>query len=171
MYAYSRFCESDEDYARFTLFFLQHHQQFISSYSIDDALMHLIEHKDHSSILFVYNTEQELIGTAHYWQVSKNNSFSIDGDTVFVSSVLIIENERNSELFMSALKDFVRHIQIVMPQIKKIRAYVEPYNDYLMMLYLELTNDVEMSIFNDKVENTYEISFAQLEELLDRSNV
>ncbi len=168
MYSYSRFCENDEDYAQFTLFFLQHRQQFNVHYSLEDALMHLIESMEHSKVLFVYNAEQEVIGTAHYWPVSEGNTFDPNGKIIFVSSALLVPEARNSRTFLLGLRDIVARIREQMPHIEKMKFYAEASNGYTNRLYSKFAQNIGTNESNYRLENIYEATIDQLERFIHR---
>lgn len=168
MYSYSRICENDEDYALFTLFFLQHRQQFNEHYTLDVALMHLIETMEHSSILFICNAKQKIIGTAHYWSVSEGSTFDASGKVVFVSSALLAPEERNSRTFLHGIKDLVARIRVQMPYSETMKFHAEASNRYTNQLYSKFAQIIGVDESEHGLENIYEVSIDHLEHFIRR---
>src|SRR5690606_27743669 len=132
----------------------------------EDALMHLIESMEHSSVLFIYNAEQEIIGTAHYWPVSEGNTYDPNGKVIFISSALLVPEVRNSCTFLLGFRDLVARIREQMPNIEKMKFYAEASNGYTNRLYSKFAQNIGTNESNYRLENIYEVSIDQLERFL-----
>lgn len=135
MYSHSRLCESDEDYAQFSLFFIRHRKDFNSQFSLYNSLEHLLETMDFSQSILSYNTKGELICCAHYWYTNEGLEPDPKGRAVFIDFVLISKEVRSSRVFFDGFRDLANLIAEDNRGVKQMLFHAQAENAYLNRLY------------------------------------
>ncbi|URN94809.1 MAG: hypothetical protein NAG76_00680 [Candidatus Pristimantibacillus lignocellulolyticus] len=169
MYAYSKLCETDEEYALFSKFFIQYREHFSKDFILEDALIHLISYLEYSSVIMSYNTKQQLIACAQYWIIGEDDiNYEANGRTVYISSAIIIPYARSTRVFICGFRDLINHIAMHQPHIRNIRFSAQVDNQYLNTLYRKFAIFINTEEGAYGVENRYEVPLLQLQSFLNR---
>lgn len=95
-----RSCNSDLDYAQFTLFFLQNRHAFSPSFSLADSLIHLLGFLSDSQVILIEEGSTKVIGWGHYQFMNAEREAAPDGETAFIHSVFVSLDYRSSRVFL-----------------------------------------------------------------------
>lgn len=170
MQAHYRLCQSDEDYAQFTLFFIRHRKDFSHQFSLADALMHTLLTIDISRILLILDEMNQTIGWMHYRYVAADYEPHPTGEIAFVDSVIMTEEYRSSRLFVRGFRHLVHHIAIENPLVSKFQFYTLQDHSYLNRLYAKFASIIGQREGYHGIENIFSANFPILLQYLNNSD-
>lgn len=162
MYSHLRRCESDEDYAQFTLFFLRHRADFNPTFTLADALHHIVGTIDSTHILLVINTQNQVMGWSYYRFIDADGNPDAEGETVFVDSIIIAEELRRSRTFYQGFRDMVQQVARENSHVQSMQFHAETDNAYLNRLYSKFASVIDQTEGFFSSENIYAADFNEL---------
>lgn len=130
-----RICRTDEDFVQFTLFFIRHHKDFSSNFSLSDTLMHTLETIQTSHIQLILDDSNRTIGWVVYRYVTADYEPHPEGEIVFIDSVIITKEYRSSRLFVTGLRQLLRHIAAENRHVRTFQFFALQNDRYLTRLY------------------------------------
>lgn len=137
-----RLCTADEDYAAYCQYFIQHRKQFHASYMLGDAIAHLIGYLQEARIVLVLNDMEQIVGAGHYMIIDEEQQFDESGTTAFIPTTILSPGYRQSRVFYTGLREFVRIILADASQVNKLRFEAQSDNDYLNRLYSKFASPI-----------------------------
>lgn len=168
MRAYFRRCESDQDYAQFTLYFIRHRADFNPEFSLQDTLTHVLESLHDSHIVLVEDDLGTVVGWIHYRYVTADHQTTPEGEIVFVNSVIVAEKYRSSRTFIRGFRHLVKQIAEENKSVKQFQFYAQSNNVYLNRLYAKFADVIGEREGYFGTENIYSTNFDQLYQYLMR---
>jgi hypothetical protein len=137
-----RLCTANEDYAAYCQYFIQHRKQFHASYKLGDAIAHLIGYMQEARIVLVLNDTEQIVGAGHYMTVDEEQQFDENGTTAFIPTTILSPGYRQSRVFYTGLREFVRIILTDAPQVNKLQFETQSDNAYLNRLYSKFASPI-----------------------------
>lgn len=169
MYGYSVFATTDEQAAQFSAFFVRQREQFNKNFKLEEALIYLLSYIEQSYITLSYNTENKLIAASNYWIYNDNPlEAQQSGDKLYISSALIVPEERSSRVFMHGFRDMINELHRQFPHIQSVSFSAQVDNDYLNNLYRKFASFEKEIDGGSGRENMYVTSFHELRGFLNR---
>ncbi|GIP33419.1 GNAT family N-acetyltransferase [Paenibacillus sp. J2TS4] len=162
MYSYMKRCESDEDFAQFTLFLIRHSTEFHSRFSFAEALEHFLGIINNCRILLAMDRHNQLIGWVNYWYATADYEFDPHGELAFIDSVIINKEYRSGRVFLKGFQDMICLIAEENRQVKTVQFHALADNAYLNRLYSKFAHIVGSSEGYFGSENVYSTDFDQL---------
>ncbi|WP_339207024.1 GNAT family N-acetyltransferase [Paenibacillus sp. FSL K6-3182] len=166
MFAHYRKCQSDEDYAQFTLYFIRNRKEFSRQFSLGDALFHVLESIHDSEILLIFDKNEQLIGWGHYRYVNAKYEYDPEGDIVFINSVIVLPSYRSSSLFSQGFRYMLNQIAAENSSVKFVQFHAQIDNAYLNRLYSKFSSVIRQREGYYGMENVYSVDFGQLHDYL-----
>ncbi|MBW7475863.1 GNAT family N-acetyltransferase [Paenibacillus oenotherae] len=165
-----RLCRTDEDFVRFTLFFIRHRKDFSADFSLSDTLMHALETIPSSHILLIAGSSDETIGWGMYRYVTADYEPHPEGEIVFVDSVVIGEKYRSSRLFVSGFRQLANHIAAENRHVRTFQFFALQDNPYLTRLYSKFAAIIGQREGYHGVENIFSTEFHNLLKYINYSD-
>ncbi|NME98733.1 GNAT family N-acetyltransferase [Aneurinibacillus aneurinilyticus] len=162
MLAHYRRCESDENYAQFTLFFIRHRTDFNSRFSLYDTLIHVLESIHDSHIILVEDAMNKMIGWCHYRYVTADYQPDPEGEIAFVNSIIVAKEYRSSRLFIQGFRHIVNQITEENSCVKHLQFYAQSDNAYLNRLYSKFASIIGEHEGYHGTENIYSADLDRL---------
>lgn len=146
-------CRSDEDYAAFCRYFIANRKQFHSAYTLEDALLHLLEHIRDARILLVLDGSDQVVGWGHYMLANEQHEYDAEGHIAFIPSTILSPEYRQSRIFFNGLQKLVTWIGKETPQANTVRFAAVAEDAYLNRLYSKFAEPCrkEQGPFGDTV--------------------
>lgn len=170
MYAYLKHCESDKDYAQFTLFFIRNRTDFHSKLSVQDVLQRVLENIENSQILLAYDSTQSPIAWVQYWYTDEEQGLSSDEVNLFIDSLFIEKKNRSTRTFFKLFSELFNQIAEENKQIKDVRFCALANNKYVNRLYSKFATIVGERESYLGTDNIYSANFKQLLHFANRRN-
>ncbi|MHA7965098.1 hypothetical protein ACX93W_13225 [Paenibacillus sp. CAU 1782] len=137
-----KLCRADEEYAAYCNYFIQHRKQFHASYMFGDAIAHLVGYLQEARIVLVLNDMEQIVGAGHYMIVDEEQQFDANGTTAFIPTTILSPGYRQSRVFYTGLREFVRIILTDAPQVNKLQFEALAENVYLNRLYSKFASPI-----------------------------
>ncbi|QJD85615.1 GNAT family N-acetyltransferase [Cohnella herbarum] len=169
MLAHYRNCQSDEDYAQFTLYFIRNRKDFNRQFSLADALVHVLESIPNSCIILITDKIGAMIGWGHYRYLNSENEFDPAGEIVFVNSVIVHPSYRGGRLFIQGFRYMVQQIVSENGAVKYFQFCAQIDNLYLNRLYAKFSRVIGQREGYYGIENVYSADIGQLLQYLNGS--
>lgn len=153
-----RRCESDEDYARFTLHFIRNRTEFSSRFLLMDALEYVMHSFQQSHTLLLEGEDGKLCGWVQYRYIEEeeeNAPPGSRGDIAFVESVAINPEHRRSRAFFKGFRDLVGRIACENGRVKAVHFHALADNAYLNRLYAKFARPIGEREGYGGTENVY----------------
>lgn len=157
-----RSCNSDLDYAQFTLFFLQNRHAFSPSFSLADSLIHLLGFLSDSQVILIEEGSTKVIGWGHYQFMNAEREAAPDGETAFIHSVFVSLDYRSSRVFLWGFRYLAEQIQAVNHQARYVEFCARCEDDYLNRLYSKFAQVVGEQEGHFGQENIYRVELSRL---------
>ena len=170
MYAYLKHCESDKEYAQFTLFFIRNRTDFHSELSVRDVLHRILENIEHSHILLAYDSTQSPIAWVQYWYTDEEQEPSSDEENLFIDSLFIDKKNRSTRTFFKLFSELFNQIAEENKQIKDVRFCALANNKYVNRLYSKFATIIGQRESYRGTDNIYSTDFKQLLHSANRKN-
>lgn len=161
-------CESDEDYARFTLYFIRHRAEFYKGFPLGDALIHILRSIEHSSVLLFEDAKNNLNGCVHYQYINANRQIDPEGEIAFVHFVVISKEHRGSRAFFEGFRAMVNQIAAENPRVKSLHFHALADNAYLNRLYSKFARTIGKCEDRNGKHNIYAAPLVPLLRYLNR---
>ncbi|WP_282937509.1 GNAT family N-acetyltransferase [Paenibacillus sp. RC67] len=168
MLAHFRQCESDEDLARFTLYFIQNRKDFTSAFTLYDTVDHVLQFVQQSHIILIEDDDGTLIGWGHYRYMDKDHGANPNGEIAFVDSVIVKESYRSSRIFIQGFRYLANQMAEENPEVKLFQFHALSENLYLNRLYSKFAQVIATHEGYHGTENIYSTEFSQLLHYLNR---
>lgn len=165
-----RRCETDEDFAKFTLFFIRHRREFHPHFYLNTTLQHIMETIQHARIILIEDLQDNVIGWAHYHYYSDDYQSDPNGTIAFVDSIIISADYRSSRLFFQGFRHFVHHISCENAAVQSFQFCALEDNVYLNRLYSKFARPIGKREGYNGLENVFSTEFGKLLTYLNRSN-
>jgi hypothetical protein len=135
-----RRCVSDEDLAKFCLFFLDYKRDLHPAYSVIDALnvLHLYLTRPQAYLVQITDDNSRVIGASAYYHGTEEQEFN-DKDVAFLDMAIMNRTYRGSRLFLNGLQFLVSQIEENHPEVQEIKLAALAENDHLCKMYAKIT--------------------------------
>ncbi|MDR7317507.1 GNAT family N-acetyltransferase [Brevibacillus nitrificans] len=165
-----RKCTSDEDYAKFTLYFIRHRREFHPFFTLYDTLSHIFETLPHARIILVEDLKDNIIGWGHYQYDNTDYQDEPQGEIVLVNSVILDQKFRSSRLFIHGFRYLANQIAEENPSVKLFQFSAREDHPYLNRLYSKFAKSIGKRKGYVGTENIYSTEFDSLLSYLNRVN-
>ncbi len=161
-----RMCESDEDYARYTQFYIRHYQNFSKSYTLTDALLHILGTVSESRIMLILSESEQVIGWGQYRFLDQAELDNSLGATVFIDSVIVDSSNRSNRLFVRGFRQLLQFIEQDNPNVQHITFNALANNDYLNRLYAKFATAAGVREDTDEREHVFTARYDHVKQYL-----
>ncbi|WP_068775877.1 hypothetical protein [Paenibacillus sp. FJAT-26967] len=168
MRAQYRICETDEDLAQFTLFFIRNRHDFSVHFTLYDAIVHTLETIRASRIMLVLDPSGLTIGWGYYRYLDRNNEHHPQGEIAFIDSVIISKAYRGSRVFMEGFHRLVQVMVEENTQVKVIQFCALADHPYLNKLYSKFADHTGEREGYYGQENIYSAEINRLKNYLNQ---
>ena len=168
MYKYNRFAATDDDRAQFALFFIKNKEQFSKDILLRNAIVYILSCIEYSTIMFTYNEEDKLIGAVNCWPAAEDHSYVDNGTILFISSAVLLVEERRTVTFMKGFRDLVNESIVIHPNINEVRFTARADNLYLNKLYSKCATYYKSIEGEYGLEHVYYVSYEALRAYLNK---
>lgn len=173
MYSYSVMASTDEQKAQFSAFFVRYREHFSRDMLLDEALLHLLNYLEQSSIILTYNERDQVIGALNYWRTADETgedefAYDADGRLVYLSSALIAPEERSSRVFMHGFRDWINEMHKQAPELHTVIFTARADMAYINQLYRKFARHCGHREGLHGMENIYKANFTELHHFLNR---
>lgn len=166
-----RRCESDEDYARFTLYFIRHRKQFHAHFTLYDTLSHILRTIKHSRIILIEDLMGNVVGWGQYYYYTAEYEEHPSGEIAFVDSVILDDSFRSSRLFYQGFRYLANQIAEENPSVKLFEFCVLEDHAYLNRLYAKFATPTGKRDGHTGTVTIYSTEFDRLFAYLNRRNM
>ncbi|MGG1552548.1 hypothetical protein [Paenibacillus ferrarius] len=128
------FCETDEDFAQFGLFFLAHRRDLHPSYATIYAVTALYSYIADGRILQAKLADGSIAGAVAYFHGTPEQDYQ-DRQTVLLDLAIADRSLRGSRLFLSGLAELAEHLAAHHPEVEEVHIVTLAENAYLRRLY------------------------------------
>jgi hypothetical protein len=132
-------CTNDEDFAKFSLFFLQHKYDLHLSFSTLDTISFLYSYLTQGHLFMTLDSTGQVIGIAAYYHGTQDQEFK-NKDIAVVDMAIFDRAYRVTRLFVRGLTYLVNSIIETHPEVQELHLVALSENAYLCKLYAKLTN-------------------------------
>ncbi|WP_409344944.1 GNAT family N-acetyltransferase [Paenibacillus sp. MBLB4367] len=168
MLAQYRNCQSDDDYAQFTLYFICNRKNFNHQFSLADALVHVLESIPNSRIVLITDKMGVMIGWGHYRYINAENEFDPAGEIVFVNSVIVHPSYHSSLIFAEGFRHLVQQIAAENSCVNYLQFCAQIDNEYLNRLYRKFSRIIGQREGYYGIENVFQANFEELLQYVKR---
>lgn len=134
MATYCGRCESDEDFAKASLFAIENKHELHSSYYTLDMVSLLCTYMTQGHMLYIADDEHRMIGLLGYYHGTPEKQFE-DKDVVLADTAIMDRAYRGTRLFLKGLRYMVGQIIEKHPDVQVLRLVSLSDNAYLCGLY------------------------------------
>ncbi|KZE39297.1 hypothetical protein AV540_03705 [Brevibacillus parabrevis] len=157
-----RRCNSDLDYASFTLCFLQNRHAFSQSFSLADSIIHLLGFLSNSQVILIEEGHSKVIGWGHYQFMNTEREIAPDGETAFIHSVFVSPDYRSSRVFLRGFRYLAEQVQTATHGVRYVEFCARCEDDYLNRLYSKFAQVVGEQEGHFGQENIYRVELSRL---------
>ncbi|MEI7024080.1 hypothetical protein [Paenibacillus sp. y28] len=131
-------CTSDEDFANFSLFFLENKHDLHPSLSVLDGVTLIYSYLTEGYLCQIADENGRVRGISAYYHGTRENEF-LDKDVVYFDMAILDQSLRRSRVFMKSFSSMVFHIAETHPEVQELRLAALSDNAYLCGMYAKLT--------------------------------
>lgn len=135
-----RRCQTDEEYAKVSVFLLEHKRDLRPSYKTMDMVTLLYTYLTEGHLIQVLNKENDVIGASVYFLGTRQNEYK-DKEVAFVDVAVVNKAYRGTRLFINGLLYLINTIMKEHPQVEELRFVTLPNNKYLCRLYAKFMTE------------------------------
>lgn len=162
-----RRCLTDEDRAKYTLYFIRNRADFHPSCSLAEALIHILHVINDAHIIMIEDDSGEMAGWGHYRYLTDNPETGTKGKIAFVESVMLEKQYRSSRQFFIGFRCLISQIADESPDVDTFQFYAREDHGYLNRLYGKFAQVIGKREGYFGIENIFSTRFACLREYLN----
>jgi len=162
MSVHFRRCIHDQDLVQFTLFFIQNRLDFSRRFTLVDAVYHILDNIQNSQIVLVVDSQDKMVGWAHYQYVTKEHEPDPHGEIAYIYSVILKQEYRSSRVFLQGFRYLVEQIRAENSQVKRVQFFAQSENAYLNRLYAKFATIIGEREGDHGHEYMYAADFTKL---------
>ncbi|MGG3801164.1 hypothetical protein [Metabacillus fastidiosus] len=159
-------CVAEEDYEKFTYFFLRNRNEFDDVYPILDTVGSIYTMISETNILLFYDNDK-VIAAMSYSYGTRECNFE-DKHIVFIDCSLIENKYRKSYLFIRGFQEVVRHMAEENKDCKEVRFYAYRHHKYIHRLYKKFATVIEEKEGYFGLQDVFSVEFDRLVTYLGR---
>ena len=161
-----RWCRSDEDYARFTVFYIRNRHLFHEHFSLVESLCHILQTITDTEIMLIEDEQEGIVGWGHYGTVDCGYEPDPEGSILFMHSIIVAPESRSHRLFWHGFRALVSQVAEDQPQVREFRFLALRDNAYLNRLYSKFARVTGQREGMHGDENIYVTGFEELKRYL-----
>ncbi|MGO0063838.1 GNAT family N-acetyltransferase [Brevibacillus fluminis] len=162
-----RRCLTDEDRAKYVLYFIRNRADFHSGCSLADALMHILHAIHDSHIIMIEDDCGGMAGWGHYRYITDNPETESKEKIAFVESVMLEKAYRSSRQFLIGFRFLINQIADESPDVDTFQFYAREDHAYLNRLYGKFAQVIGKREGYFGSETLFSAKFACLREYLN----
>ncbi|GLC89493.1 hypothetical protein [Lysinibacillus piscis] len=156
-------CQTEEDYERFAVFFLQNRNSFDDMYSILGSIGSLYAIIESSIILLVCNNEGDVIAAVSYTLNPPDNP-----NMALINCALLQKEYQSSLVFVQGFYQMTQHIAANYPQVTEVQFEVYRHHYYIHNLYQKFASIIAEKEGDFGIQDIFAVDFATLTNYLQR---
>lgn len=140
------FGSSGENLAAFSLYFIRHRKAFSRNFTLEKALLHLLETLSVSELLLLRDEQRAIVGYASFRCQQLDGQPDPQGKVAFVDSVVLEEDHRSSRVFVRSFREMVRYMLENYRGVQLFQFHAladQPYLNRLYGKFAEITGQAE----------------------------
>ena len=127
-------CESDDDYAKVSLFLLAHKHDLHPAISTLEMVSLIYSYVTQGHLVKVTDADNQVIGAAAYYFGTPDQEF-LNQEVALLDVAIFDQARRGTRAFLQGLQYLVREIVDGNPAVKEIQLAAQADNHYLCRLY------------------------------------
>jgi hypothetical protein len=139
MTTFCKACVSDDDFAKVSLFILNHKRDLHPSFSTTDMVTLIYSYVTQGRMIYTADADDRVIGAAAYYIGTPEQEFQ-DKEVALVDMAISDRAYRGSRLFIKGLRYMVGRILEEQQEVQEFRLAALAENDYLCKLYSKFTS-------------------------------
>ena len=152
-------CETDEDFAKISLFLLEHKHDLHPSFRTMDVVSLVYSYMTEGNIVYVVDETGKVVGVSAYYHGTHEQEFR-DKEVAFMDIAVSDRAHRGTRLFIKGLSFMVSQIKENLPEVREIRLAALSENEYICKLYAKFARPAykregaigEETIFSTRLE-------------------
>jgi len=150
-------CETDEQWYRFSEFFIKHYKKMNPALDPESALVEIMMYKEHGGVYYG-ESRGEIAGFIAYSVGTPDMNFE-DSSTVFIGTVIILEQFRFSKLLYLGWRAFIDGMMGAEIPVTDVYFLAVKENEYLNAMYSKMARKTGEFQSNYGVHCTYSTQF------------
>ncbi|MFC4306921.1 hypothetical protein [Cohnella boryungensis] len=163
-----RRCDSDDDYAQASLFFLDRRRELHPSFTVVDVMSLVYSYITEGRLILVTDEEGTTVAISAYYRGTPALAYSDRETVAFIDNALVAPAYRGSRAFVRGFQSLLRLITADNPQIREIRFVALSDNAYLRALYSKFADYSHSEEGSIGMEDHYCVETDRLKAYLDR---